>query len=200
MFTGLVRSVGAVAGLSERGGGRCMKIESRDLAGQISEGASIAVDGVCLTAESSDSEGFTVFISPTTLALSCLGERGPGDRLNLETPVAASDLLDGHIVSGHVDGTGRIERWAADGESRDLTISAPPSLIRYLAPRGSICVDGISLTLAASDAQGFAVTLIPATLAATTAADWAVGRRVNLEVDVLARYVEQLAKAGAETD
>ena len=200
MFTGLVRSIGTVVGLSERGGGRCLKIESRGLDTPIKEGASIAVNGVCLTAEASDSKGFAVFISPTTLALSCLGERGLGDRLNLETPITASTLMDGHIVSGHVDGTGRIEKCALYGDSRNLTISAPPSLIRYLAPRGSICVDGISLTLVASDAQGFAVTLIPATLAATTAADWRVGRRVNLEVDVLARYVEQLAKADAEAE
>ncbi len=198
MFTGLVHSVGTVAGLSERGGGRCLQIESRDLAPRIKEGASIAVDGICLTAETADSRGFSVFVSPTTLALSCLGDLGSGDRLNLETSMTMSTLLDGHIVSGHVDGTGRIEECLPDGESRRLTISAPPSLIRYLALRGSICVDGISLTLVASDAHGFSVTLIPATLAATTAADWAVGRRVNLEVDVLARYVEQLARAGAD--
>ena len=161
MFTGLVRSVGTVAGLSERGGGRCLKIDSRNLAAAVDEGSSIAVDGVCLTVETCDSEGFTVFVSPTTLGLSCLGERGPGERLNLELPVTAGAFMHGHIVSGHVDGTGRMEKCVPEGQSRVLTISAPSSLIRYLAPRGSICVDGISLTLVASDARGFSVTLNP---------------------------------------
>jgi riboflavin synthase len=190
MFTGLVESTGTVGFLT---GGR-LHVES-PLA--LSEGDSVAINGVCLTATAVRDGGFDADVMPETLRRTALGALAEGDRVNLELPLRASDRLGGHIVQGHVDGTGTVESVGDEGFARVVRISAPFGLLRYVVEKGSIAVDGVSLTVAEVDDDGFAVGLIPETLERTTLGEAAPGRTVNLEVDVLAKYVEKLAGRGA---
>jgi riboflavin synthase len=190
MFTGLVKSTGTVASLA---GGR-LRV---DAPLELSEGDSVAINGVCLTATAVGAGGFEADVMPETLRRTALGVLAEGDRVNLELPLRASDRLDGHIVQGHVDGTGTVESVTDDGFARVVRISAPSELLRYVVEKGSIAVDGVSLTVAETDDGGFAVALIPETLERTTLGAAAPGQAVNLEVDVLAKYVEKLARWGA---
>jgi riboflavin synthase len=190
MFTGLVQSTGTVGSLA---GGR-LHVES-SLA--LSEGDSVAINGVCLTATAVRDGGFEADVMPETLRRTALGALAEGDRVNLELPLRASDRLGGHIVQGHVDGTGTVESVDDEGFARVVRISAPFELLRYVVEKGSIAVDGVSLTVAEVDDDGFAVGLIPETLERTTLGAAMPGRAVNLEVDVLAKYVEKLAGRGA---
>jgi riboflavin synthase len=190
MFTGLVQSTGTVGYLAD---GR-LRIES---ALALSEGDSVAINGVCLTATAVRPGGFDADVMPETLRRTALGELAEGDRVNLELPLRATDRLGGHVVQGHVDGTGTVESIADDGFARLVRISAPLELLRYVVEKGSIAVDGVSLTVAEVDDDGFAVALIPETLERTTLGAAAPGRTVNLEVDVLAKYVEKLVGRGA---
>jgi riboflavin synthase len=190
MFTGLVKSTGTVASLA---GGR-LRV---DAPLELSEGDSVAINGVCLTATAVGAGGFEADVMPETLRRTALGVLAEGDRVNLELPLRASDRLDGHIVQGHVDGTGTVESLSDDGFARLLRISAPLELLRYVVEKGSIAVDGVSLTVAEVDDEGFAIALIPETLQRTTLGAAAPGRAVNLEVDVLAKYVEKLVARGA---
>ena len=187
VFTGLVAGTGTIRSLHE---GR-LEVDS-PLAAELSPGDSIAVNGVCLTALDPTPEGFAADVMPETLRSSSLGPLGPGDEVNLELPLRASDRLGGHVVQGHVDGTGTVEEVREEGFSRVVRVAAPAELLRYVVQKGSIALDGVSLTVSAVDEQAFEVSLIPETLERTTLGSAAPGRPVNLEVDVLAKYLEKL--------
>ena len=189
MFTGLIKATGRVAGQVD---GR-LRVEATGMG--LSEGDSIAVDGVCLTAAAVEDGAFEADVMGETLRRSTLGSLGAGAHVNLEPPLRAGDPLGGHVVQGHVDGTGTVESVADDGFARVVRIAAAPELLRYVVEKGSIAVDGVSLTVAEVDDDGFAVSLIPETLERTTLGAAAPGRAVNLEVDVLAKYVEKLTAA-----
>ena len=188
MFTGLVEQKGRVRSAE---GGRLV-LETA-LAAELSDGDSVAVNGVCLTATGVDGGSFRADVMDETLRRSSLGRVGPGDEVNLELPLRASDRLGGHIVQGHVDGTGTVESASEEGFARVARIAAGPDVVRYVVEKGSIAVDGVSLTVAEVDDEGFSVSLIPETLERTTLGSLEPGREVNLEVDVLAKYVEKLA-------
>jgi riboflavin synthase len=185
LFTGLIGATGVVAA-ADRGR---LRIEAPV---SLSEGASIAVNGVCLTVVEVDDGCFEVDVIEETLRRSSLGGLGDGDRVNLETPLRVGDALDGHIVQGHVDGTGTVREVRADGDSTVVRIGAEEALLRYVVEKGSIAVDGVSLTVSAIDGGWFEVSLIPETLERTTLGQAEPGRIVNLEVDLLAKYVEKL--------
>jgi riboflavin synthase len=191
MFTGLVAGTGAVESLQRDGGGVRLRVRT-ELARELGPGDSIAVNGVCLTAVDPDAKGFSADVMEETLRRSSLGPLAEGDRVNLELPLRAGDRLGGHMVQGHVDGTGSVEAVTEDGFARIVRIGAPAGLLRYVVAKGSIAVDGVSLTVSAVDDRGFEVSLIPETLERTTLGAATPGRVVNLEVDVLAKYVEKL--------
>ena len=191
MFTGLVADLGRVAAVDATGQGVRMTVATA-LAGELAEGDSIAVNGVCLTATRVDGEGFAADVMHETLDRSSLGAIEAGAGVNLELALRAADRLGGHIMQGHVDGLGEVTGVREDGFARIVTIAAAPSLLRYVVEKGSIAVDGVSLTVARIDGAGFDVSLIPETLERTNLAAAGAGRRVNLEVDVLAKYVEKL--------
>ena len=156
------------------------------------------MNGVCLTAARVSNGGFEADVMPETLRRSSLGALSPGDRVNVELPLRAGDRLGGHVVQGHVDGTGTVEALSEERNARIARVQAPAELLRYVVDKGSIAVDGVSLTAFDVDADGFSVSLIPETLERTTLGAMAPGRPVNLEVDVLAKYVEKLsARVGA---
>ena len=162
------------------------------LAGELRDGDSIAVNGVCLTAVGPDAEGFAADVMRETLRRSSLGEVAPGRRVNLELPLRADERLGGHVVQGHVDGVGTVRAARDDGFARVVTIAASPELLRYVVEKGSIALDGVSLTVAEVAEDALSVSLIPETLARTSLGAAAPGTPVNLEVDVLAKYVEKL--------
>jgi riboflavin synthase len=162
------------------------------LAAELEQGDSIAVNGVCLTAVDPGEDGFKADVMAETLRRSSLGPLSAGDSVNVELPLRAGDRLGGHMVQGHVDGTGTVESTRDEGFARLVRIAAEPALLRYVVEKGSIAVDGVSLTVAEVDDEGFTVSLIPETLERTTLGAAAPGRVENLEVDVLAKYVEKL--------
>jgi riboflavin synthase len=168
-----------------------LRVEST-LAAELADGDSVAVNGVCLTAVGADARGFGADVMHETLRRSSLGEVAPGTRVNLELPLRAEDRLGGHVVQGHVDGLGAIAGVREEGFARVVTIATDPALLRYVVEKGSIAVDGVSLTVTAVDGDRFAVSLIPETLERTTLGAAAEGTPVNLEVDILAKHVEKL--------
>jgi riboflavin synthase len=188
VFTGLVQQVGTVASIDA---GR-LRI---DAALELAEGDSVSVNGVCLTAARVEADAFELDVTDETLRRSSLGALEPGSPVNLELALRASDRLGGHIVQGHVDGVGRIESAAEEGFARVVRIAAPAELLRYVVEKGSIAVDGVSLTVTEVDEDGFSVSLIPETLERTTFGKAEAGGSVNLEVDVVAKYVEKLVPA-----
>ncbi|MEA2369014.1 MAG: riboflavin synthase [Thermoleophilaceae bacterium] len=191
MFTGLVEATGTVRAVEPDGDGARIEVAT-PLAADLSEGASVAVNGVCLTTVEATPDGFRADVMAETLRRSSLGPLAAGDAVNIELPLRAGAPLGGHMVQGHVDGTGTVEDVRGEGFARVVRIACDPDLLRYVVEKGSIAVDGVSLTVAAVDDAGFAVSLIPETLERTTLAGAAPGRVVNLEVDVLAKYVEKL--------
>ena len=192
MLTGIVEELGHVVSLAHGPDSAVVRIRGPLVTADAAPGASIAVNGICLTVVELDADGFCVDVMAETLRRTCLGELTPGSPVNLERAVAVGDRLGGHLVQGHVDGTGTIlarqpgDRWEV------VTISLPGELARYVVEKGSITVDGVSLTIAGLDDASFQVSLIPTTLALTTLGTKQVGEPVNLEVDVLAKYVERL--------
>jgi riboflavin synthase len=188
MFTGLVQSTGRIAALDD---GR-LRVEAQGPL-DLREGESVAVNGVCLTATQVGAGGFGADVMGETLRRTALGGLGVGDSVNLELPLRAGDRLGGHVVQGHVDGVGTVESVTEDGFARVIRLAAPPEVLRYVVEKGSIAVDGVSLTVAEVDEDGFSASLIPETLERTTFGAAAPGRQVNLEADVLAKYVEKLA-------
>ncbi|MEA2133221.1 MAG: riboflavin synthase [Solirubrobacteraceae bacterium] len=193
-FTGLVADLGTVAALEATGDGVRLRVRSA-LAGELREGDSVAVNGVCLTATQVADGQFAADVMHETLRRSSLAAVVDGARVNLELPLRAADRLGGHVVQGHVDGVGEVRDAVADGFARVVTIEAPPELLRYVVEKGSIAVDGVSLTVASVTADTFSVSLIPETLERTNLGAAAPGTPVNLEVDVLAKYVEKLMVA-----
>jgi riboflavin synthase len=191
VFTGIVQEQGRVAGVVRDGGGLRLEIEAA-LARDLGAGDSVAVSGVCLTAVDPGDTTFTADLSPETVSRSALGGLAEGDAVNLELPLRPTDRLGGHIVQGHVDGVGTIEAVSDDGPSRYVRVLAPTELLRYVVEKGSVTMDGVSLTVTAVDDAGFSVSLIPETLARTTLGTGGPGRPVNLEVDVIAKHVEKL--------
>jgi riboflavin synthase len=191
VFTGLVESTATVRRLERNGDGAHLELETA-LAHELKQGDSVAINGVCLTAVTVDGDAFRADVMAETLRRSSLGPLTEGDKVNVELPLRASDRLGGHVVQGHVDGTGTVEDLREEGFARVVRIAAPPEILRYVVEKASIAVDGVSLTVASVDDAGFTVSLIPETLERTTFGDAAPGRVVNLEVDVLAKYVEKL--------
>jgi riboflavin synthase len=191
MFTGLVEDLGTVVAVDRSGGGAVLTVESR-LGPQIGEGDSVAVNGVCLTATGICGERFGFDVMLESLRRSSLGEIDAGSKVNLELALRADARLGGHIMQGHVDGVGVVTGIAEDGFSRVVTVDAAPELLKYVVEKGSIAVDGVSLTVSRVDDTSFDVSLIPETLERTNLGGTIVGRTVNLEVDVVAKYVEKL--------
>jgi riboflavin synthase len=205
MFTGLVEDTGRVERVEAlpSGKGSRLTVRARLLDEAQPLGASIAVDGVCLTVVTWQAGQMTADVGPETLERTTLGELEPGSTVNLERPVRVGDRLGGHLVAGHVDAVGRIDAVRPRGEAIDVTIATPPALLRYIVEKGSIAIDGISLTVNRVDGRGFDVSIIPHTQSATTLTKKAAGARVNLEVDLIGKYVEKLvagyAPAGGVT-
>ncbi len=196
MFTGIIEEVGRVAAVTKGEQATELRIETALEAGPV--GASLAVEGVCLTVTAVGRGQVTATVGPETLALTTLGALRVGDPVNLERPLRLQDRLGGHLVAGHVDGVGAIVRVRTVGTAREVTVRAPAEVLRYVVPKGSIAVDGISLTINEVDTETFGVTLIPHTLGATTLGRKDVGARVNLEADLIGKYVEKFVNAGKE--
>ena len=196
MFTGLIEGVGSLAAREMRGGDARLRIDTGTLSfGDVALGESIAVNGVCLTVVGFGAAHFEADASNETLALTTLGALPAGRALNLERAMRAHDRLGGHLVSGHVDGVGRVLSIHDDARAQRWRFSAPRALSKYIAKKGSICVDGTSLTVNAVDDEGFEVALVPHTVSHTAFAQTRAGDAVNLEVDLVARYVERLLSA-----
>lgn len=193
MFTGIVKEIGAVDALHRGEDGARLGV-SAQLAGELEPGDSVAVNGACLTVVGSSRSAFEAEVMNQTLALTTLGDAVPGAKVNLEPPLRAGDPLGGHLVQGHVDGTGEVASVEGDGFARRVEVAVPQELRRFVVERGSIAVDGVSLTVAGLTDAGFEVSLIPETLQRTTLGETAAGGRVNLEVDVIARYAERLVQ------
>lgn len=191
MFTGLIAEQGTVEDVSRTPGGMRLSVRC-DLARELSEGDSVAVNGVCLTATAIDAPVFAVDVMNETLRRSSLEGARTGTAVNLELPLRAADRLGGHVVQGHVDAVGEVRGVSEDGFARAVEIVADRELLRYVVAKGSIAVDGVSLTVAELDGDAFTVSLIPETAQRTTLGAAAPGTRVNLEADVLAKYVERL--------
>jgi riboflavin synthase len=191
MFTGLVQDLGTVTAVDTTADGVRLAVRT-GLAGELTLGDSVAVNGVCLTATAVTDEHFSADVMHETLRRSSLAEVAGGTQVNLELSLRAGDRLGGHIVQGHVDGVGTVRDVTEDGFARVVTIAAPPELLRYVVEKGSIAVDGISLTVAGVGEDWFSISLIPETLERTNLGAAQAGQPVNLEVDVLAKYVEKL--------
>jgi riboflavin synthase len=196
MFTGIVEGTGTVAAVARRADVMSVRIDVAGLFEGLPLGGSVAIDGCCLTAVRSDATGFDVDLTGETLARTRFDERlVPGARVNLERPMKADGRFDGHIVQGHVDGVGRVLELRSRGVSAASRIAAPPGLARYLVEKGSVAVDGISLTAYGIEGGAFSVALIPYTLEVTNLRDARSGSLVNLEADVVAKYIERLLAA-----
>ena len=192
MFTGIVESVGTIVELGDGPTARRLAVTTSLPVEALPLGASIAVDGVCLTVIDRSIGRFTADLGPETLARTTLGRRQVGDKVHLERPLAVGDALGGHIVAGHVDGVGRVVAARAREGARELEIAAPPELARYLVSKGSIAIDGVSLTINTVDGVRFGVTLVPHTLAVTRLGEIQVGAEVNLEADLIAKHVDRM--------
>ncbi|MGD8576887.1 MAG: riboflavin synthase [Thiohalophilus sp.] len=193
MFTGIIQSVGSIASIESKGTDSRVRIHTGKLPlDDVAPGDSIAVNGVCLTAVELPGDGFWADVSGETLSRTTFADIRQGSRVNLEKALTPTTHLGGHLVSGHVDGIGEVVERSDAGRSVKFRIRAPSELARYIATKGSICVDGISLTVNAVDGSIFDLNIVPHTLAETTMDDYQTGSRVNLEVDVIARYLERL--------
>ena len=189
MFTGIIRETGVVAAIDASEAGATVRVSAPRSRAELTPGASIAVDGVCLTVTELGDADFSADVVPETIRRTRLAETGVGDRVNLELPVRAGQFLDGHLVQGHVDGTGTVAEVRPEGTQTTVVVELEPRLAPYVAEKGSIAVNGVSLTVVDAGEDSFSVALIPTTLAETNLGELAVGDRVNLEVDVVARYV-----------
>jgi len=193
MFTGIIQAIGKVETRQDRGGDARLRVATGKLdLSDVALGDSIAVSGVCLTAVELTGDGFWADVSGETLSRTTLGALRPGDPVNLEKALTPTTRLGGHLVSGHVDGVGRVAERRPEARSVRFVIEAPRELARYIAEKGSIAVDGVSLTVNRVDGARFDLNIVPHTLAETTLDRFAPGRPVNLEVDVIARYLERL--------
>jgi riboflavin synthase len=196
MFTGIVAGCGKVKRAREHGGVLELEIETRDVARQIEVGDSVAVNGVCLTATHTSRKAFTTQAMEETLARTTIGELHTGSVVNLELPVRLADRLGGHLVQGHVDGVASVVRTQQENGSRRLWLTVQEGILRYIVPKGSVALDGVSLTVVEVDGTSFQVALVPHTLEVTNLGGVDVDDRLNVEVDVLAKYVERLVEGG----
>jgi riboflavin synthase len=196
MFTGIVEGTGTVVALARSGSGdgARLEVDTPWPPGELAVGDSVAVDGCCLTVVARTPGGFAADLVAETLRRTALGRLATGARVNLERPLALGGRLGGHLVQGHVDGVGRVLDRRPVGESEEVRVELPEDLARYVVEKGSIAVDGVSLTVAAAGPDWFAVALVPHTLAATTLGERGPGDPVHLEVDVVAKYVERLVQ------
>jgi riboflavin synthase len=197
MFTGIIRHTGKIGSVRESGGGRYFQIDApSDLLSRLEKGiTSVALNGACHTVTNTASSGFSTYSSFETLEKTNLGELRPGDEVNLELPVTPTTLLDGHLVQGHCDGTGKLSGVTNKGDSRLLRFTAPPEIMRYLVEKDSIAVDGVSLTLFHIEGDSFEVAMIPATAEHTLLGKKRPGAKVNLEVNLFAKYAERFSGA-----
>ena len=195
MFSGIIEAVGLVANINDHGGDKRITISASDLdLSDVKPGNSIAVNGVCLSVVATADGEFAADVSTETLSCTTLALLRIGDAVNLEKALRVTDRLHGHLVTGHVDGVGSVRERVSDARSERLVIECPPELLRYISTKGSVCVDGVSLTVNEKHESGFAVNIIPHTLAHTIMADYHAGARVNIEVDIIARYLESMVK------
>jgi len=188
MFTGIVRELGRVVAFD----GSHLRVAAPETAPQVAIGDSVAIAGVCLTVVANGGGELSFDAVPETMSRTSLGRLGPGDGVNVEPALRAGDPMGGHVMQGHVDGVGNVRSVGAEGDGRRIWFDVPAGLLRYCVEKGSIAVDGVSLTVASLDGDSFSVALIPHTLTVTTLGELQPGREVNLEVDVLAKYVERL--------
>ncbi|HQR49540.1 MAG TPA: riboflavin synthase [Steroidobacteraceae bacterium] len=197
MFTGIVQGVGRIRSVEPRGGDVTLWVETGPVAlDDVAAGGSIAVSGACLTATRLEGHAFAADVSRETLMLTTLGEAAAGRRVNIEKALAAGQPLGGHYVTGHVDGIGRVVSRHDDARSVRMEFEVPAELARYVARKGSVCVDGVSLTVNGVAGRRFDVNLVPHTLELTTLGDLRAGAAVNIEVDIIARYLERMLEAG----
>ena len=199
MFTGIVEELGTIRSIRRGAASAVLSIGAEAVLSDLRIGDSVAVNGVCLTATGVDGSGFTADVMHETLQRSSLGALGPGSRVNLERAMAADGRFGGHIVSGHIDGTGTIAERRRDDNAVWYTVSAPPALLRYIVEKGSIAIDGISLTVASVEADRFSVSVIPHTAAVTVLGRKGPGDIVNLETDIIGKYVEKLLRPAEDT-
>jgi riboflavin synthase, alpha subunit len=193
MFSGIIEAVGHVANIADHGGDKRITIDAGGLdLPEVNPGDSVAVNGVCLTVVSKSDGRFSADVSAETLSCTSFAELKVGSKVNLERSLRLSDRLQGHLVSGHVDGAGTVRDRTMESRSERLVIECPAGLLRYISKKGSICIDGVSLTVNEKLADGFTINIIPHTLAHTIIRDYRKGTRVNIEVDMLARYLESL--------
>jgi riboflavin synthase len=203
MFTGIIETVGVIRSVGETGDARVLHVDAGALAGGLRAGDSVAVDGVCLTVEAADAAGFRATAVAETLARTTLGGRRTGDGVNLERAATMDRLFGGHIVQGHVDGVGRVVSWETGDAGGTLVVEVPEDVYALCVYKGSIAIDGVSLTVAAKDARcRIRIAIVPHTVANTTMSSYLSGRAVNLEADVVAKYVHEFVKrfepAGSE--
>jgi len=194
VFTGLVEEMGTVRERTPCAAGARLVIGCDAMRDGLAIGDSVSVNGACLTVVEMGDDWFAVDCVEETLRRTSVGDREPGDRVNLERAMRVGDRLGGHIVQGHVDGTGTVSGTTPEGDGVLMSVAAPDEVLRYVVEKGSITVDGVSLTVATRDPAGFTIALIPHTMEMTTLGPQAVGRRVNLEADVVAKYVEALVR------
>ena len=192
MFTGIVRELGRIASAEGGAEGMQLVLDAPLTAAEVQVGDSVSVNGCCLTVETAGSASIALHAVPETLSRTTLGRLRAGDAVNLEPAVRTGEPLGGHYVQGHVDAVGRVQSVEAEGEGLRVFVEAPDDVLRYCVEKGSIAVDGVSLTVAELAEDAFAIAVVPHTLEATTLSNLAPGREVNLEVDVLAKYVERL--------
>lgn len=200
MFTGIIKAVGCIEARTEKGGDLALIVAGDLPWGDFEQGESIAVNGVCLTAVEFTGGGFLTDVSRETLAATALDGLGAGSAVNLEPSLALGERLGGHLVSGHVDCVGTVVKRRKDARSERFEVELPERYARYVARKGSICIDGVSLTINEVSGKRFAVNIIPHTLEHTIIRDYRAGTRVNIEVDLLMRYIERLQTAGEDAD
>lgn len=200
MFTGIVEELGTIRAVRRGAASAVLSIGASEVLSDLKIGDSVAVNGVCLTVTSLDDGGFTADVMHETLNRSSLGALIPGSRVNLERAMPANGRFGGHIVSGHIDGTGKVASVRPDDNALWYTIYAAPELLRCIVEKGSITIDGISLTVAAVDEKSFSVSLIPHTAAVTTLGKKRAGDTVNLETDIIGKYVEKLLRPAPESE
>ncbi|OGF97901.1 MAG: riboflavin synthase subunit alpha [Candidatus Glassbacteria bacterium RBG_16_58_8] len=195
MFTGIVEEVGRVARFDKKGKGGFLTVEAGKIIGDLGEGSSVNVDGICLTVISADASRFSAEISPETLKRGIIDSYRPGRRVNLERPLTANRFMGGHIVQGHVDASARVTSLIRRGDHADLRVLVPKEQMGYIVPKGSIALNGVSLTVATIRREHVVVALIPTTLRETNLGDCRRGDRLNLEVDIIGKYVKTFMEA-----
>ncbi|MCL1911560.1 MAG: riboflavin synthase [Leptospirales bacterium] len=200
MFTGLIEETGLVKSIRRQGDGYLLEIGAERVLEKTAIGDSISINGACQTVTEISSVSFTVFVSKVTASLTTLGDFASGRRVNLERAMTPSSRFGGHIVQGHIDAMGTVSSLVKDSEGLQAVIEAAPEVMRYVVDRGSVALDGISLTVVSASNKGFTLYLIPETLNNTVISDWKKGSRVNIEVDILAKYVEKMLKGGEDKE